>query len=254
MKPYFQDDFVTLYHGNALELAPRLVERVDAIFADPPYGETSLRWDKWPEGWPAKLAVHSNVMWCYGSIRMFLAKAAEFADWQMAQDVVWEKQNGSNMRTDRFRRIHEICVQFYRGQWREVFKAVQKRDGGAKKTIRRTTKPQHFHQIKEVRHLYLSDAGGARFNTSIIRAANCHGYAVHPTQKPLGIVSPLIEYSVPTGGLILDPFAGSGSILVAAKLLGRRAIGFELEEQYCEAAAQRLQQGVLLTAEMEAAV
>ncbi|MCD6706823.1 MAG: hypothetical protein LT080_10290 [Thiobacillus sp.] len=52
MRPYYQDDHVTLYHGDALEILPAL-PMADAIITDPPYGETSLDWDKWPDGWPS---------------------------------------------------------------------------------------------------------------------------------------------------------------------------------------------------------
>lgn len=80
---------------------------------------------------------------------------------------------------------------------------------------------------------------------SVITVRSCHGRAVHPTQKPLGIIAPLIQYSVPSSGLVLDPFMGSGSSLLAALELRRRAIGIEIEEKYCEIAANRLSQGVL---------
>nr|WP_216612566.1 DNA methyltransferase [Myxococcus xanthus] len=63
----------------------------------------------------------------------------------------------------------------------------------------------------------------------------------HPTEKPVELQRLLIERSCPVGGLVLDPFAGSGSTLVAAQQLGRRAVGMELEERYCEAAARRLE-------------
>ena len=67
---------------------------------------------------------------------------------------------------------------------------------------------------------------------------------VHPTQKPL----PLMQWClglVPDAKTILDPFMGSGTTLVAAKLEGRKAVGIEINEKYCESAAKRLEQGVL---------
>ncbi len=80
---------------------------------------------------------------------------------------------------------------------------------------------------------------------SVIQIRSCHGDAVHPTQKPLGIISPLIEYSCPPGGVIFVPFSGAGSELLAAKMSGRSAIGCETQEKYCEVTATRLSQGVL---------
>jgi site-specific DNA-methyltransferase (adenine-specific) len=67
----------------------------------------------------------------------------------------------------------------------------------------------------------------------------------HPTQKPVGLFRKCIENNTEPNDIILDPFMGSGTALVAAKQLGRKAIGIEIEERYCEIAAQRLSQEVL---------
>ena len=67
----------------------------------------------------------------------------------------------------------------------------------------------------------------------------------HPTVKPLSLMKYLITLAAPPGAVILDPFMGSGTTLRAAKDLGRKAIGIEIEERYCEIAANRLAQEVL---------
>jgi len=67
----------------------------------------------------------------------------------------------------------------------------------------------------------------------------------HPTQKPIDLMERIVKTSSKEGGIILDPFMGSGTTLVAAKQLGRKAIGIEIEEKYCEIAVKRLGQGVL---------
>jgi len=75
----------------------------------------------------------------------------------------------------------------------------------------------------------------------------------HPTGKPVALMRQIIESSSMLGDVVLDPFAGSGSTLVAATLAGRRSIGIEIEERYCERAAERLRSARTLRTAMEAA-
>lgn len=82
-------------------------------------------------------------------------------------------------------------------------------------------------------------------NLDVIFVRSCHGHAIHPTEKPIGILLPLISYSAPPDGLVLDPFGGSGAVLDAARQSGRRAVGIEADETYCDAIATRLSQAVL---------
>jgi site-specific DNA-methyltransferase (adenine-specific) len=67
----------------------------------------------------------------------------------------------------------------------------------------------------------------------------------HPCEKPLSMLTHMIEATSRPGDLILDPFAGSGSTLDAARMSGRRAVGIEVGERYCEIAARRLSQDTL---------
>lgn len=108
-EPYYTDPQITLYHGRAEDVLPTL-GTFDAAIVDPPYGETSLEWDRWVHGWPAMLAEHTSSMWCFGSLRMFLLHADEFADWKLSQDVIWEKHNGATFHADRFGRVHETLT------------------------------------------------------------------------------------------------------------------------------------------------
>lgn len=240
-EPYYEDDLVTLYHGDWLEHTVELSEaNADAIVTDPPYGETSLAWDKWKTNWPFLATGIATSMWCFGSLRMFLEHGGEFAAWKFSHEIVWEKHNGSGFAADKFRRVHELAALWYRGPWNEVHHEVPMTPDAVKRTVRRKERPPHMGEIVGTR--YTSVDGGDRMQRSVLKVASEHGSAVHPTQKPLAIVSPLIEYSVPVRGMVADLYAGSGTTLLAAKLTGRRAIGVEINEAYCEASALRLSQ------------
>jgi site-specific DNA-methyltransferase (adenine-specific) len=249
--PYYADDTVRLYLGDCRELLPALGEEFDAAICDPPYGYTILSWDEWPTGWTQTVAGVTSSMWCFGSLRMFMAKAPEFAwsDWHLSHDVVWEKHNGTGFAADRFKGVHELVAHWYRGSWSEVHHDVPRTvyTGPDKHARVRDSRTPHTSSIGA--HIYADD--GTRLARSVQRHPSVRG-GIHPTEKPTALLTQLIEYAVPpaltnraSGGVLLDPMAGSCSTAVAARLSGRRAVCIEAHEPYAEAAARRLDQGVL---------
>lgn len=245
MQPYYQDDHVTIYHGDCRAVLPALTHVNDvSVVTDPPYAETSLQWDNWPVGWVAALPESARSLWCFGSLKMFTERWQEFSDWTHSQEIIWEKHNGTNMANDRFRRVHELSLHFYRGSWKDLFKSPQFTMDAEQRTVRRKkTRPVHWGAIDPTP--FHSVDGGPRLMRSVVRVRSCHGHAVHPTQKPEGIVEPLVAYSTPPDGTVLDPFCGSGTTLLVAKRRQVRSIGVEAREDYCEIAARRCSQETL---------
>ncbi|RNL66273.1 site-specific DNA-methyltransferase [Nocardioides marmoriginsengisoli] len=244
MKPYYEDDSVQLFHGDCRDLLPQLDVTADLLIADPPYGETNLDWDTWPNGWPAFAAQYGKSMWCFGSMRMFLTQRHEFNDWHLSQDIVWEKHNGSSLASDRFSRVHEHALFWYRGPWVEIYHQTPTTPDATARAVRRKAKPA-YHQGARGASSYVSEDGGPRLMRSVIYCRSMHGRAINETEKPTGLLEPLIEYGCPGGGLLVDLFSGSGAALMAAKMTGRKAIGFEIRESQCEGAARRLAQDSL---------
>ena len=246
MTPFFERDGITVYCGDVREVLPALnLSAVNCTIADPPYEETSLKWDRWQDGWVAVLAAatgESVPLWCFGSMRMFLAQTSEFSGWKFAQDIVWEKHNGSSFHADRFRRVHEHVLQWYRGAWTAMYVSPVFTMDATARQARRKGRPAHMGDIGE--NTFVSEDGGPRLMRSVLRVRSSHGSASHPTQKPIGILEPLLRYSVRPGGTVLDLFSGSGSTLVAAKGLGLRAIGIEADERECQTIVRRLAQEI----------
>ncbi|KQT62063.1 MULTISPECIES: DNA-methyltransferase [unclassified Aureimonas] len=217
----------------------------DMILADPPYGDTSLAWDRRVEGW-LPLARHalkpSGSLWVFGSLRLFMATADHFADagLRYAQEIVWEKQNGSGFHADRFKRVHELVAQFYAAEapWSGIYNDVQTTSDALARTVRRRRRPPHTGHI-DAGH-YVSEDGGPRLMRSVIHVRNAHGRAIHPTEKPSSLLEILIRTSCPPGGLLGDWFAGSGAAGEACRLSGRRYLGCEIDAAIAEKARARI--------------
>jgi len=249
-RPYFDDGQVSLYLGDCRTVLPALGLEADCIVADPPYGETSLAWDRWPAGWVDVAATATRSLWCFGSLRMFMEHAGEFAAWRLAQDVIWEKHVGTGFTTDRFNRVHESVVHWYRGKWGAIYHETPRVEVAhrTRGNSGRGTQARHYTGGAVADSTWTDD--GTRLMRSVqqVRSMWRNG-AIHPTEKPVDLLTPLIAYACPPGGLVIDTFAGSGSTLDAARASGRRAIGVEVDERYCERAARRLSQMSLFSGE-----
>jgi DNA modification methylase len=211
VKPYYQDDSCTIYHGRCEVVLPTLIP-VDLILTDPPYGikaDDRARilsrakmakaqdygesdWDNAP---PAD--------WVFGLMRSMSRYQIIFGGNYFPLPpsscwLVWDKLNGDNDFAD-----CELA-------WTNLPKAVRR-----------------------IQHLW----------NGMIRKGQEPRF--HPTQKPLEVVTWAIQHAPDDCQTILDPYMGSGTVLRAAKDLGRRAIGIDAVESYCEIAARRLQQEVL---------
>jgi site-specific DNA-methyltransferase (adenine-specific) len=235
---FYEDAWVTLYHGDCLDVLADLDLSVHAVITDPPYasgtrleaaktntGKTMLRAGRFSDRpidldqmtttgfvWLLRaVAVRSRPMLVDGgSFLSFidwrqwpnLVGALETANLRIQGMVVWDK--GHFGMGNGFRSQHELIC----------------------------------HASKGVPAIYNKGIGNV---LSFPRQEPID----HPSPKPEGVMQRLIEAVVPVGGLVLDPFAGSGTTLRAAKNTGRRAIGVESDESYCRVAADRLAQEVL---------
>lgn len=255
MKPFYQDALVTIYHADFRKI-PAEVWPAEArcVVTDPPYEETGLAWDRWPRGWPGHIAralpgVHS--LWCFGSLRMFMDRARDFRAWRLAQDIVWEKHNGTSLHNDRFRKVHELAAHYYRAglAWGDVFKAPvihTVEEARRRAPIQRQGAPGHWSHLNREECTY--EYSGKRLARSVMYAPSVREGVSHATPKPVPILRDLITYSCPADGVVIDPMCGSGSTLLAAKELGRRAVGADGDRAACEEAAERCSQSTFALA------
>jgi site-specific DNA-methyltransferase (adenine-specific) len=225
---YYEDDLVALYHGDNREWFIRhaRVQRdvqFDLTLTDPPYNEVNRHSNglanldrggadsepvdiEWLADKLAEFTIGSIYVWC--GMRQLSKWLDEFVDLEMSvRGGVWHKTNVSPMNGQHIWTSGLEAVAFAR--WPHAY------------FDRPNIGPLYFHGR----------------STPMVD--------VHPTAKPLWLFEEIIKASCPPGGKVFDPFAGSGTTLEAAKKVGCKAVGIELEEKYCEVAAQRLSQGVL---------
>jgi site-specific DNA-methyltransferase (adenine-specific) len=214
--PYYSHGGIEIYHGDCRELLPSLWFGVDLLLTDPPYG---IGYDARGGGGPAAPRRVYDLPTVAGDDAPFDPRPLLAAG---AKAIIW----GGNHFADKLPPTSSWLV------W-------DKREGVA---------PNSFADCE----LAWSNLGGpARLYhhlwLGMLKASEKGEERVHPTQKPVALMKWCLSMA-PEAQLILDPYAGSGPTLKAAKELGRRAIGIEIEERYCEIAANRLSQEVLALA------
>ena len=227
-KPYYNESGITIYHGDCKEILPHL-EPVDLVLTDPPYEQnktgggiyrrrptykeigknlSSFNPDEyWDLLSKASKNTHGYIFTSKSCLRSFIT-LAETSD--LSWDIlIYGKNNPLPMKNNRYLSSFEYIF-FYRGK--------------------------DCYWNNETNYKYYSK----------IKMVNCMPSQFgHPTEKSISVLSEMINVSTKDDHTILDPFIGSGTTLVAAKTLGRKAIGIEIEEKYCEMAVKRLRQEVL---------
>jgi len=202
MKPYYQDDFCTIYHGDCREMLPSMPQ-VDLVLTDPPYG-VNFSYESYndsPEGWyklmdqvlPLIIKLGKMTIISGGQIKKLDYFYINYKpDWI----ICWYKGNPG----------HQSFIGF--NDWEPLL--VYGKIAGICMHDYFCCRPKDKGQLENK----------------------------HPCPKPIKWALWLIEKT--KSQTIFDPFMGSGTTLRAAKDLGRKAIGIDLEEKYCEIAAKRL--------------
>ena len=228
MKPYYRDEYVTIYHGDCRVLMPSIIdETFDLLLTDPPYGigesskkvagrQKKAHWKTC--GMVADQRDYGEFAWDQTTVEewvMFLARrlcrkqiifGGNYYDLPPAKCwLLWDKENGETDFADA-----EMA-------WTNLDKAVR---------------------IK--RHLW----------NGMLRKGQEERF--HPTQKPLAVMAWALAQAGDDAATVLDPWMGSGTTLRACKDAGKRVIGIDREERYCEIAARRMGQEVLNFSERRA--
>jgi hypothetical protein len=192
VKPYYEDDFVKLYHGDARDLSAWEVNE-STVVTDPPYPNNAGHFDDAVDAARSVLCVVEGE-----SVVFWNELSRPPVPLPLVAVHVWHR---ANVNGRPYEPVYHFCPSGIKRR-SEIFR----------------------HAVE------FENATGAE-------------YLGHPTQKPVALMRRLIEKT--KGHQILDPFCGVGSTLRAAKDLRRPAVGYEIEERYCEAAALRLAQDVL---------
>jgi site-specific DNA-methyltransferase (adenine-specific) len=220
MKPYYEDEAVQIWHGDCREVMPTL-GKVDLVLTDPPYGTGGWRREQSGNG-SSPIASLVKEEWDIGAV--------DWIDGSLPVISFWPSSATVRLLT----RAVEVGLTKHRALY------MQKRDPKPQVAGRIMWSVEPIWVLSQ--EGFLLHGGTDWYTDSTPRLGRDEDATGHPYQKPIEVMRWLIGK---TTGIIVDPFMGSGTTLRAAKDLGRRAIGIETEERYCEIAAKRMSQIVM---------
>jgi len=212
--PYYDRDGIIIYHGDCRELLPR-ISRADLLLTDPPYGVGRSQGFGGSATWGGRQIARRTYSDSWDSERAE-AQTVRLAIARCDLAIVW----GGNFFADELPRSSHWIV------WDKV--QVMPTFGDCE--------------------LAWTNSGRKSVSKVTIQWSGLQGkerIRDHPTQKPEALMRWCLSKYSEVGQIVLDPYLGSGTTLVAAKFLERRGIGIEREEKYCEIAAERLSQQAL---------
>lgn len=227
---YYQDDAVTLYLGDCRDVLATLGERsVDCVITDPPYTERTHGMAKTNKGKGHGVKAVDFAPISDADLRELLTECGRVSRRWVVANLAYQHAFAFDAAPPAGLRTLRL------GVWVKTNPMPQisaDRPGQGWESI------AYMHRDDEKPTWH----GGGRAGNFTHRSVSGEG---HPTSKPLPMVRQWVQWFTEPGDLILDPFAGSGTTLRAAADEGRRAIGVEIDERYCEVIAKRLSQSVL---------
>jgi len=237
--PYYQDEYTTLYIGDAIELVHLFKsDSFDAVITDPPYSSGSAQWNT--KALPTSQKYLSKNKDCpFPDFEGDNKDQRAFAFWchlWLTQAFRIVKKGGVVCQFTDWRQL-PLCtdvVQSAGWTWR-----------GIHVWNKLNSRPQKGRFKNQCEYLVWASKGVMSKDGPCLSGCVSQGIVLgkkrrHQTQKPVELMQEICQLAWQKDALILDPFAGSGSTLVAAKSLGKRAVGIELNEAYAQATVERL--------------
>lgn len=263
MKPYYEDNYVQIFHGDCREILPQLpYNSVDLVLTSPPYddlreyGGHGFDFETVASLIPPILEIGGVLVWIVGDASdetgetgTSFRQALRFKELglRLHDTMIYEKNGASYPCQDKYYQVFEYMFILSKGRPRVINLLKDRRnlwDGSWSKRTRRDVKGDLIVGEKTPSNDYGIRWNIWRYNTGHF-GEEAEVDRQHPAMFPMALARDHILSWSDLEGIVLDPFLGSGTTAYCAKKLNRKCIGIEIEEKYCEIAANRCRQSVM---------